>query len=189
MSRTLICGDSFAANWTKQYPSKMGWVNWFDADNVAQAGVSEYKILKQIESVQMSDYDSIIVVHTSPYRVHTGKNPLHKNSVMHDSCDLIYSDLENSNSNDPVVNAGLQYFKHIFDTEYYDDLYRLVFDKIKTLTGNKKTLHVTFFDVPVTVDKNFLPLFRKHRGDMNHLDEVGNRRVMEYVNEWLNNDC
>ena len=47
----LICGDSFAADWTKKYNGN-GWVNMlcndFNITNVAEAGVSEYKIYQQL---------------------------------------------------------------------------------------------------------------------------------------------
>ena len=50
MSKILICGDSFAADWSKKYEGK-GWVNMIENDhvitNIAEAGVSEYKIYKQ----------------------------------------------------------------------------------------------------------------------------------------------
>jgi hypothetical protein len=50
MSKILICGDSFAADWSKKYNS-IGWVNMIENDhiitNIAEAGVSEYKIYKQ----------------------------------------------------------------------------------------------------------------------------------------------
>jgi hypothetical protein len=53
MKRLLITGDSFAANWQIKY-NGVGWVNLlendFEVKNIAQAGVSEYKIMKQLEN-------------------------------------------------------------------------------------------------------------------------------------------
>ena len=53
--KILILGDSFATDWTSKYPQGKGWPNLlaekFDVTNLAQAGISEYKILKQIKSV------------------------------------------------------------------------------------------------------------------------------------------
>ena len=50
--KILICGDSFAADWTIKYPGQ-GWPNMlsqqYEIVNLAQAGCSEYKILKQLE--------------------------------------------------------------------------------------------------------------------------------------------
>ena len=57
----LIAGDSFAAEW----PGTNGWVKLlardYDVTNVAQAGVSEYKILQQIQTANLDEYDLIIV--------------------------------------------------------------------------------------------------------------------------------
>lgn len=183
--KILICGDSFAVDWTKQYPNHRGWVNEFDATNLAQAGVSEYKILKQLQSVDLHQFDRIIVAHTSPFRVHVGSNPIHKNSVLHKDCDLIYSDLEHADVTHPVVDAGLKYYKHIFDMDYYTDVYGLIQEEIIKLTSNRKTIHITFFK-DVNADKNFYNVFQKHRGVMNHLDDTGNIMVSDYIKQWLN---
>jgi hypothetical protein len=52
----LICGDSFAADWTVKYPGE-GWPNLMskihNVTNLAQAGCGEYKVLKQLESVNL----------------------------------------------------------------------------------------------------------------------------------------
>jgi hypothetical protein len=60
MDKLLICGDSFAADWTVKVKEK-GWVNLLAQDykvtNLAQAGCSEYKILKQLQSVNLDKFD------------------------------------------------------------------------------------------------------------------------------------
>ena len=57
----LIAGDSFAAEW----PGSNGWVKLlakkYNVKNVAQAGVSEYKILQQINTANLDKYDLVIV--------------------------------------------------------------------------------------------------------------------------------
>lgn len=183
--KLLICGDSFAVDWTKQYPNDTGWVNQFESTNIAQAGVSEYKILQQLKSVELYQYDRIIVAHTSPYRVHVSNNPIHKHTALHKDCDLIYSDLVNSDSTDPIVDAGLKYYKHIFDMEYYEDIYELIQEEIIKLTDSRKTIHITFFK-DVHADKNFYDVFQKHRGVMNHLTATGNQIISEYIKQWIN---
>ena len=51
--KILICGDSFAADFRITDTNALGWCNLLEEKytvvNRAQAGVSEYKILKQIE--------------------------------------------------------------------------------------------------------------------------------------------
>ena len=62
--KILIAGDSFAALWPD---ASKGWVNLlaekFDVLNVAQAGVSEYKIYKQIINLDINQFDCVIVSH------------------------------------------------------------------------------------------------------------------------------
>ena len=87
----LIAGDSFAADWTIKN-NKSGWVNYMtDVDNLAQPGVGEYKIFKQLQSRDLSLYTHIIVSHTSPYRIHTFHNPLHIDDSFHHACCLLYT--------------------------------------------------------------------------------------------------
>ena len=63
--KILICGDSFAADWTIKTKTS-GWVNFLkDTDIIAQAGVGEYKILKQLQSCKLELYTHIIISHTS----------------------------------------------------------------------------------------------------------------------------
>ena len=55
--KLLLAGDSFAAEW----PGENVWpkllAKQHDVTNVAQAGVSEYKILKQLHNAELKDYD------------------------------------------------------------------------------------------------------------------------------------
>ena len=61
--RLLICGDSFSTDWTKKYEG-IGWVNMLEKNykitNISQAGVSEYKIYQQLNSVDLSKFDKTI---------------------------------------------------------------------------------------------------------------------------------
>ena len=90
--RLLIVGDSFSAaknneqSWTCQ-------LGEFDVTNLSAAGCGEYRILLQLKSVTLSDFDLIIVVHTSPNRIYINYNPLHPESKTHYNCDLIYQDV------------------------------------------------------------------------------------------------
>jgi hypothetical protein len=94
VKRLLIAGDSFAA----RYPDDQGQ-GWplllrelYEVTNVAQAGVSEYKILKQLQSISnIGQYNFIVIAHTSPHRVHTRKS-IH-NTELHKDCDLLLSDV------------------------------------------------------------------------------------------------
>ena len=185
----LVCGDSFAADWG----NAQGWTDFLGAKhtitNMAQAGVSEYKILKQVESVNWQKFDCTIIAHTSISRVHIDQHPLHKTTQLHSNCDLIYNDLVESRSKDPAVQAGIDYFKHIYDPVYYGDIYRLILDRIGKLCV-KPTLHMTFFDNPVEYPFVCLQLksvFSRFPGNNNHLNAEGNIKISKLVEEWIEN--
>ena len=188
----LICGDSFAADWTVQYPEVVGWPNLLaqqhNVTNVAEAGVSEYKILKQVESANLNKYDATIVVHTSISRVHIEQHPIHQTAGLHKNCDLIYNDLVNAQQKDRVTQAGIDYFKYIFDTEYYKDIYVMFLDRIVKATLRYTTIHVTFFDNPVHYPfgcVNLKSIYDTHPGFANHLSDHGNQQVCTRINQWL----
>ena len=90
--KILIAGDSFAADWTVKYKGE-GWVNTlckdYDVTNIAQAGVSEYKIYNQLKKIDVSKYDIILISHTSAYRIPVVEHPIHSKDILHNNCDLI----------------------------------------------------------------------------------------------------
>jgi len=89
MINILVVGDSFAAKWPF---AKLGWVDILsyrhNVTNLAMAGCGEYKILKQLQSVDITKFDLIIVSHTSPSRIHTPTHPIHVEGF-HKNCDLL----------------------------------------------------------------------------------------------------
>ena len=68
--RIVLAGDSFGCEW----PIGEGWSLMLAknaVNNIAQAGVGEYKILKQLwnecrDAYWVNNYDAVIVCHTSP---------------------------------------------------------------------------------------------------------------------------
>lgn len=189
--KILICGDSFACDWTPQYPQLQGWPNivakMFDVTNVAQAGVGEYKILKQLQNQDLTKYDAVIISHTSPNRVHVNKHPLHQDSALHKNCDFIFNDIISSNSKDPTVRAGVDYFKYVFEHEYYNDIHSLIYSEIVRIAP-KNTLHLSFFK-DMKCDMNFYEIFQQNGGTMNHLSANGNHLVFAEVCAWLKSVC
>lgn len=187
--RVLISGDSFAAPIDNCY----SWTNllgdYFEVTNIAQAGVSEYKILKQLQRVDVSHFDIIIVVHTSPNRVYIKEHPLHSNSLTHNNCDLIFNDLENSNSKNIVIKTAINYFKYIFDEDYYTDIHNMIANEIIKITESKPTLHLTFFNVNYRQISNWSSIWKEYPGNVNHLDINGNKNVLIKVTNWINQNC
>ena len=188
--KILIAGDSFAAQWPN---GEEGWPYLLAAEhevkNVAQAGVSEYKIYKQIRNEDLSKYDCVIVSHTSPNRIHTPKHPIH-NVGLHQNCDLIYTDLENHSS---FFNKSLEiakgWFKFHYDQEYQNDIYSLLrreinnIIKIPYISLNNLDVSKDFACEDVNID--FSSLWVKERGSVNHYSTIGNLTVYSIIRKEL----
>lgn len=192
MIKVLILGDSFSSDWTVKYPGQFGWPNMlgndFDVVNCAQAGVSEYKIWKQLISQELTQYSHIIISHTSPYRIPVETNPLHKNDILHSACDFIYEDVKGSE--DPSLTSVVEYFEKYFDMEYARFVCQLIVDKeiFYLQPFSKNTLHLTKFseiNLPVENVINFDNLFKRHRGPMNHFTTQGNEKMYQDIKNWI----
>lgn len=184
--KILIAGDSYAASWNGSYH---GWPDLlamkYNVKNVAQAGVSEYKILKQIEKEKTQKYDLVIVSHTSPFRVHTPQHPIIRQGL-HKDCDLIYNDLEgNADKKNESLTTALNWFKYHYDEEYQKDIYRLlradIDAKIETLYlaldhNDSGTEFVTEQD-----HLDFSSYWPKNRGNVNHYTAEGNIHVFKTI--------
>jgi len=184
--RLLICGDSFSADWTKKYEG-IGWVNMLENDfnitNISQAGVSEYKIYQQLNSVDLSKFDKILVSHTSAYRIPIQEHPIHKDDVLHYNCDILFSDVEKHLDN-PVMKTAYDFYSDIFYPDYFCFVNDLIYEKIKGIAPT--ATHITFFDsfYDDSIHK-FENIFLENNGTMNHLNELGNRIIYQKVLELL----
>ena len=189
MKKILICGDSFAADWTKKKYKGIGWPNLlakeYKVTNLAQAGCGEYKIYKQLTSACLHRFDHIIVSHTSPYRIYVKKHPIHFNDPLHKDSDLIYSDIKEHKELSTIKN----YYENYFDLEYAEFIHNLMCKQIDELTKLYSVLHITSFDwnklykFPNML--SFENVFNTHRGDMNHYDAIGNQIVYEKIKTHL----
>lgn len=187
--KILIAGDSFAAEW----PGKNGWVkllkNDYEITNVAQAGVSEYKIYKQIKDINLNEYKYVIVSHTSPFRVHTLNHPLHKEGI-HSNCDLLWSDIADRCSLlNPSLKAAQGYFKYHYDKDYYHTLYELFRKEIYTLLKKKKYLSISHLEIDTPIHEtkhiNFSKFWLANKGNENHYSIEGNQLVYKIIIEKL----
>ena len=174
----LIAGDSFSADWSVKYSDKIGWPNMlaatYNVTNIAQAGVSEYKILKQLQSVDLSTFDSVIVSHTSFSRVHTVRHPIFNNDKLHSNCDLIWSDVESKKDLNASYKAAWSYFRYHWDENYYKDVYSLFRKEINLLLLDvSKVLQINNFN-PLNSDISFKHLLPEFSGDINHFNSEGN---------------
>lgn len=188
--KLLIAGDSFAAQWPDV---TTGWVNYLEdyyhVTNIAQAGVGEYKILKQIQSQSITDFDIVVVSHTSPSRVHTVNHPLHKTGF-HKDCDLIFNDIADRNSLfNNNLSASQGWFKYHYDENYQIDIYNLMREKINSLISIPY-LSVSHIDIvnQLAIEKNhidFSDLWNTERGTMNHYTYNGNKIVFDTIRNKL----
>lgn len=191
MTTLLICGDSFAADWTVKVKG-VGWINLLEQDykvtNLAQAGCSEYKILKQLQSVDLEKYDLVLVSHTSPFRLYVNEHPVHSKDKLHKNSCLLYSDVLEHLPDHPELKPVIEYFEKYFDVEYAEHIHNLLLTEIEELCPIK-TLHVSHIDWKNLHEFenfiNFKDVFAKHRGSVNHYTEEGNRIVYESVSKML----
>lgn len=186
MRKILVCGDSFAADWTPRTSVK-GWPDMlrdhFDVTNVAQAGCSEYKIYLQLKSVDLTQYDAIIIAHTSPNRLYVKEHPVHEKGSLHEHSDFIYTDIKEHSKHTKSLLPVVDYFERYFDLEYATFVHSLICKEIDNmlLDYSGTIIHVTGFDWdnlhPFTDIITFEPLAKYNMGLPNHLDDGGNTFV------------
>ena len=185
MSKILICGDSFAADWTKKYNGS-GWVNMLLDDylvtNIAEAGVSEYKIFKQLESIDVNIFDKVIVSHTSPYRIPVKEHPIHSNDILHHNCDLIYSDLK-EHKDEPLIQSAIDFYENLFDLDYACFIHDLIIKEI--CSKHKNLINITFFNMNKNM-YNFEDVYLNNKGLINHMNDQGNLIIYNKIKELIN---
>ena len=182
----LILGDSFSADWSSKSKS-LGWVNRlsfdYDVTNIAQAGVSEYKIYLQLKSINPNDYDHIIVSHTSAYRIPIHEHPIHKDDSLHNNCDIIYADVV-EHIEHPIMKTAYDFYCEIFNPDYFVFINELIFDKIYNTIPN--ATHITFFDSFYDDRvRKYENVFLQNKGNANHLNSVGNDFIYKEMKKLL----
>lgn len=184
--KLLICGDSFAADWTAKYTGK-GWPNLlsetYQVTNLAQAGCSEYKIYLQLINADLSKYDFIIVSHTSPNRIYVKEHPIHFNDPLHKNSDLIYTDLEEHSKKNKSILSVIDFYENYFDLDYAKFIHSLICKEIETMLDktNIPVIHIANIDWDDLYQfkdmVNFNQLFKTNRGLINHYNEEGNKII------------
>jgi len=191
--KILICGDSFAADWTVKYPGQEGWPNMLakqhEVVNLAQAGCSEYKIYQQLMSVDLNKFDNIIVSHTSCYRITVETHPVHANDPLHKNSDLIYTDIKEHSKSNKKLLPIVEFFENYFDTESAKFTHTLICKEIDQLLQSYNTIHISnlIWDNNYKFNNmlNFEYLFKSSRGLMNHYNDAGNQEVFEILSTTL----
>jgi hypothetical protein len=184
MKKLLICGDSFAADWTVKHEGH-GWPNMladtYKVTNIARAGVSEYKIHQQLASVNLFDFHVIIIAHTSPYRLYVKQHPIHSKDILHSDCDFIYNDIKANEEQHPELGSIVDYFEKYFDQDYAKFVHNLICEKIEKMVDGCRVIHLINFEDQYKFKNSmdFTSVFRTNRGLMNHFDEDGNKYVYQ----------
>jgi len=191
--RILIIGDSFAANWNVKHSTK-GWPNLlsetYEITNLAQAGVSEYRVYQQLISVKNLDtYDLVIVSHTSPYRIYTPKHPVHAGDPLHNNADLMLNDLCHHarkpwNMFNTALHSAIKFFIYHTDDDYLETVYRLLREKINFHLRDINVIEVnghahlkSFSSNHVVVDFSE----RVNPGETNHLSQEDNLHLCQLL--------
>lgn len=185
--KILICGDSFAAS---DHPDS--WVSLlrqdYEVENLSQAGVSEYKIWRQLTSMDPYQFDMVIICHTDPHRVHTRKHPIHK-TELHKDCDLLWSDIAYHGTHlarwfNRSLDAAVGYFIHHFDEEYYDDVYGLLVLNMR----QELSMHKNVIEMSGCWEDDFglFKIAKENPGKINHMSPDGNRLVFQKVRDIIN---
>ena len=197
--RIVLAGDSFGCEW----PNGEGWplmlAQQHGVNNIAQAGVGEYKILKQLWNLSARDaywvnnYDCVIVCHTSPSRIHTTEHPVHKEGL-HKDCDLIYTDImDKFDWFNPRLRTAKNWFHHHYDDEYAIDIYNMIRNEIKKFIPIPY-LAIDHFEISnfYAKEDNILNLtntWPKYKGKVNHYSEEGNQIVYNQIIDKLDKIC
>ena len=188
----LILGDSWAADWSEQHSEYLGWPNIVaqkhTVTNIAQAGVSQYSILKQLDTVQPLDYDAVIISITSPYRVYTPQHPVHT-SGLHANSDLIYTDCEHHATENPDNKRLLSakaYFEHHYDLDYADAIHHSMVDRCLDRLDSRNTIvtsniknNIDFIGGHLYIDG--YPVYQSYPGKINHLSAEGNEIFSDII--------
>ena len=192
-SKILICGDSFAADWSVKYHG-VGWTTMLEQDyqvrNVAQAGCSEYKIHCQLHKEKITDYAAVIIWHTSPYRIPVTQHPLHFGDCLHHHSDLLYSDIKAQDDDHPELNCIVEFYEKYFDTAAAEFTHNLICEHIEIRThGHPCVIHAHampwngLYKFRSVID--FQSVFKQHRGLINHFTNEGNQIVYNKIKDRL----
>lgn len=179
-NKILILGDSFSAN-SSGWPSMIGG----DITNLSQNGVGEYKIMLQSRKTDLTQFETIIVCHTSPWRVHTRFHPIHHSNRLRNENDFLLSDVEYHSKYDNQMLDVKKYLEKYMDPSYQMDVYGLIVKELKTIPNS---LHITFHDDQDTsiIKNNYHSIWLENKGTINHMNNTGNLIVSEHIKKLIN---
>tara|TARA_R110000868_G_scaffold16823_4_gene74568 strand:+ start:153 stop:761 length:609 start_codon:yes stop_codon:yes gene_type:complete len=197
-TQILLVGDSFAVNHSDPATNNYGWSflleQQYNITNISQRGVSEYKIIQQLKSINLKKFDCVIVSHTSPNRVYVDQHPVHYlNNDVYSNTDLIYNDIYwnlKKYPNNAGILAANYYFDKFYNQDYQEFIYQLFQKEITEMLKNNLTLHLlTLYDKNIDLFQNVINLYQQIEidpGNINHYSAKHNQVVFNLVSNWVN---
>ncbi len=174
--RIAVAGDSFSED-----KGPDSWTTRLHVTNFSQRGISQYRLYQQVCQIPQKQFDVVLVVHTSPYRIYCNHNQLHTNPP-YNYCDLIYSDVSAHDSQ--FAKNVAWYFENVFDLDQANFYHRLTVNAIKQQLWIP-SLHFTFFDGTVDGVTSLHHIWQQYPGSINHLSPEGNALVLDWVSSML----
>lgn len=182
----LIIGDSFSVpSHEDSWSVKLS--NIYNIVNLSQAGCTEYHILKQLESVNIDDFNFVIVCHTSPYRIYVPKHPIHTQG-MHKNAGLLLNDVEYHSKRirnlfNRSLHAARNFIKYHYSEQYQLDIYSLIKNKISNIITEHKRIEMTWWE-----NDNFglKQLRSDHPGTINHMTAEANQILLNQILKKIN---
>jgi hypothetical protein len=184
-SKILIVGDSFGTPSDKNYTWTSQLSQLYSVTNLCQNGVGQYKIHCQLMSTPIETFDTVILLITSPFRIHSEHNPFYTSMhPSHANCDLLYQDILNK-PNMPEKDHILWWFENIFDLTQAEFVQNLIIeqDYKYLINHNKQVILMTFFETQgLTIPVNSChEIWKKYPGEVNHLSCKGHETVLKLL--------
>ena len=188
----LIAGDSFSSD---QLSGAYGWPvllrQNFQITNISSPGIGEYKILQNLQTTKLSDYDLVLISHTSSNRLHCVVNPLYPAGHLYSKSDIIFADAESKVNQELLAQGIVDYYKYIFDPNYYNFIHTCCCQQIEQLTQGIPTLHITHFEwsnlYPFNNMINFYNFWLNNRGEFAHYTKKANQLIYQQIQQTIQN--
>jgi hypothetical protein len=182
----IVFGDSFSTNTTSEsWTTKIAQALKRTLIQRSQNGVSEYRILQQIQNYGSINPDDLVVVcHTNPLRIYLPDHVTYpaRKTESHPFCDLVISDAWQSLKWRWLAKLYVKYF---FDESERIQTCNLIRNEIDKLVP--KAIHITGFESSDIT--SLYHIFAQNRGNINHMTPEGNNKVMKLLLEKIHADC
>ena len=185
----LICGDSFSLDWTvwQEIPYK-GWPNLladlYTVDNRGQHGVGQYKICKQFQHLDLSQYDKIIVSVAPYWRMHCQSHPIHTTD-RYRHCDLMLMDIDRFDWFNSRLRTAKGMFKYYYDEEYLKDTHDMITDCMRKKLQGSDYMFIGHTGTRHNDVVDFSKLWQQESGLVNHYTQKGNQHIFNALQPFL----